>query len=89
MSLSLVDALGQVHLEAGRVYRCRVKGNWVELRVLGPAQVPGMPVYDESDVMLDPWVELPRPTSGVRLQGKPGSLPLPDAPELRGDDDGP
>jgi len=89
MSLSLVDALGQVDLEAGRVYRCQVRGNWVELRVLGPAQVPAMPVHDESDVMLDPWVEFPRPTSGVRLKVKPGSLPLPDVPEFRGDDDGP
>ncbi len=89
MSLSLVDALGQVDLKAGRVYRCQVKGIWVELRLLGPAQVPAIPVYDESDVMLDPWVELPCPTSGIRLKVMPGSLPLPDAPEFRGDDEGP
>ena len=36
MNLSLVEALGQVALEAGRVYRCQVKGHWVELRMLGP-----------------------------------------------------
>jgi hypothetical protein len=35
MSLSLVEALGQVDLEAGRVHRCHVKDKWVELRVLG------------------------------------------------------
>jgi len=54
MSLSLVEALGQVDLEAGRVYRCHVKDKWVELRVLGPAEVPPASVHDESDVMLDP-----------------------------------
>jgi len=89
MSLSLVDALGQVDLEAGRIYRCHVKDKWVELRVLGPAEAPPASVCDESDVMLDPWVEFPRPTSGIRLRAKPGSLPLPDVPEFRGDDDGP
>jgi hypothetical protein len=89
MSQSLVEALGQVDLEAGRVYRCTVKGKQVELRVLGPAEVPPVSVYDESDVMLDPWVEFPRPTSGIRLQAKPGPLPLPDVPEIPKDEDYP
>jgi hypothetical protein len=89
MSLSLVEALGQVDLEAGRVYRCHVKDKWVELRVLGPAEVPPVSIYDESDVMLDPWIEFPRPTSGIRLRAKPGSLPLPDVPEIFTDDDHP
>jgi hypothetical protein len=87
MSLSLVEALGQVDLEAGRVYRCRVKGNWVELRVLKPTEVHPVSVYDESDVMLDPWVEFPRPTSGIFLHAKPGSLPLPDVPEIPMEED--
>ena len=89
MSISLVEALGQVDLEAGRVYRFEVKGQWVELRVLGPAEVPPVSVFDESDVMLDPWVEFPRPTSGIRLKAKPGSLPLPDVPEIPIDGDNP
>ena len=76
MSLSLVEALGQVDLEAGRVYRCQVKGNWVELRVLKPTEVHPVSVYDESDVMLDPWVEFPRPTSGI-LCARPSSARSP------------
>jgi len=89
MSLSLVEALGQVDLEAGRVYRCHVKDKWVELRVLGPAEVSPASIYDESDVMLDPWVEFPRPTSDIRLRAKPGLLPLPDVPEIPTDEDHP
>ena len=81
MSIPLVEALGQVDLEAGRVYRFEVKGQLVELRVLGPAEVPPVSVFDESDVMRDPRVEFPRPTSGIagargarldRLAGCPG-----------------
>ena len=45
MNLSLVEALGQVDLEAGRVYRCQVKGQWVELRVLGPDEIRPLSVY--------------------------------------------
>jgi hypothetical protein len=82
VKLSLVETLGQVDLEAGRVYRCQVKGHWVELRVLEPAEVRPVSVYDESDVMLDSWVEFPQPTSGIVLHAKPGSLPLPDVPEI-------
>ena len=87
MNLSLVEALGQVALEAGRVYRCQVKGQWVELRMLGPDEIRPVSVYDESDVMLNPWVEFPRPTSGIVLHAKPGSLPLPDVPEIPTDED--
>ena len=89
MSISLVEALGQVDLEAGRVYRFEVKGQWVELRVLGPAEVPPVSVFDESDVMLDPWVEFPRPTSGIVVRGEPGSIALPDVPEIPIDEDNP
>jgi len=89
MSLTLVEALGQVDLEEGQVYRCQVKGHWVELRVLGAAEVQPSAGYDESDVMLDPWVELPRPRSAIRLRARPGSLPLPDAPEIPADGDRP
>jgi len=89
MSLTLVEALGQVDLEEGQVYRCQVKGHWVELRVLGPAEVQPSAGYNESDVMLDPWVELPRPKSATRLRARRGSLPLPDVPEIPADEDQP
>ena len=86
MSLTLVEALGQVDLEEGQVYRCHVKGHWVELRVLGSAEDRPTAGIDEADVMLDPWIELPRPTSGIRLRARRGSLPLPDVPEIPRDE---
>ncbi len=87
MSLTLAEALGQVDLEAGRVYRCQVKGHWVELRVLHSADILPSTRYDESDVMLDPWVEFPHPTSGIVIRAKQGTLPLPSVPEIPRDED--
>ena len=85
MSLTLAEALGQVDLEAGRVYRCQVKGRWLEVRVLGPGEMQPSTRYDESDVMLDPWVEFPQPTSEIVVRTKHGSLPMPDVPEIPAD----
>jgi hypothetical protein len=87
MGLSLVEALAQVDLEAGRVYRCEVNGHWVELRVLDSAGLPAPCRYDESDVMLDPWVEFPLPAPAFSVQGSYGPMPLPDVPEIPGDED--
>jgi hypothetical protein len=87
MSLSLAEALGQVELEPGRVYGCHLNGNWIELRVLEPKQPPPVSSFDESDVMLDPWVELPQPTSGVLIWAESGSVPWPDVPEIPTDDE--
>jgi hypothetical protein len=86
MSLSLAEALGQVDLESGRVYVCQVKGHWVELRVLGTAEVPTLAAYDESVVMLDPWVEFPQPTSKLSVIAEFGPTPLPDVPEIPNDE---
>jgi hypothetical protein len=88
MSLSLIEALSQVDLEPGQTYRCRVKGRIVELHVreaIPPELLPAPLV--ESDIMLDAWVELPQPTGGRRVRGKPGKLPLPDAPEIPTDEE--
>jgi hypothetical protein len=87
MSLSIVEALGQVDLEAGRVYRCNVNGHRVELRVLGPSEVLPVSVYDESDVMLDPWVEFPQPPALFSVIGEFGPTPLPDPTEIPVDED--
>jgi hypothetical protein len=89
MGIPLVEALEQVDLEVGRTYRCHVKGRVVELRVLeaGPASMAPAPI-DESDIMLDPWVDLPRPAGGVCLHVKPGKLPRPDVPDIPRDDEG-
>ena len=56
--------------------------SWIELRVLGPAEVRPVSVYDESDVMLDPWDEFPQPTPMFSVTGEFGSTPLPDVPEM-------
>jgi hypothetical protein len=86
MGLSLAEALGQVDLEAGQVYRCQVKGRWIELRVLD--QVGLCPArLDESDVMLDPWAEFPVPASGIAVVGEFGPFPTPDIPEIPRDED--
>ena len=87
MSLSLVEALGQVDLEEGQLYRCQVKGHWVELRVLGPAEVRSAPDIDESEIMLDSWVELPQPSPIACVKGTYGPLPLPDPFEIPTDGD--
>ena len=94
MSISLVDALEDVELEAGRTYRCAVRGRRVELRVLpeptderaavGQSAVTGG-VRDE-DIRLDPWCDLPWPVSLSRVTPRTvTSLPL-DIPEIPSDE---
>ncbi len=82
MSMPLADALAQVDLEAGRVYRCEVKGRKVEVRVLEevPASMLPAPLV-ESDIMLDPWVEFPLPAGTFKVMAKLGALPH-DVPEI-------
>jgi hypothetical protein len=82
MSMPLADALAQVDLEAGRVYRCEVKGRKVEVRVLQdtPTSMSPTPLV-ESDIMLDPWVEFPLPSETFKVMAKLGSLP-PDVPAI-------
>ena len=87
MSVSLAEALGQVDLQAGQVYHCHVNGHRVELRVLDEAReaVPSSLDDNDSDIMLDPWVELPRPQGGTRVLSRFGPLPPPDVPEIPDD----
>ena len=87
MSMTLVEALGQVDLQEGQVYQCYVKGRWVELRMLKPNEVRPVATFDPSDVMLDAWVELPSPTSKLTVRARRGTLPLPDVPEIPADED--
>lgn len=86
MSLTIAEALEQVELEPGRIYSCQVRGHWVELRVLAPGEDPKS-LIDESDIMLDPWVELPPPTPTMRVVGRYGPLPPPDIPEIPTDEE--
>ncbi|MBM4071387.1 MAG: hypothetical protein FJ271_20980 [Planctomycetes bacterium] len=55
MSLPLADALRLVDLEPGHIYRERVNGFTVEVRVL--ADSPATELSEH--IMLQPWVDLP------------------------------
>lgn len=85
--MTLAEALANVDLEAGRTYDCVVNGKRVTLQVTAPeANLPAAR-YDESDVMLDPWIELPMqgtPIPNPRFQR--GELPL-DIPEMPQDEE--
>jgi hypothetical protein len=84
MSIPLADALAQVDLEPGRTYRCQVKGRLVEVKMLDtPSALLPDPLV-ESDIMLDPWVELPGPEAsrGVVVSSRIGEPDLPDPPDI-------
>jgi hypothetical protein len=88
MSIPLVEALEQVDLEVGRTYRYHVKGRVVELRVLeagSPAMAPAR--IDESDIMLEPWVELPTPRPVGTVQARLAPPPPPDIPDIPVEDE--
>jgi hypothetical protein len=84
MATSLMEALESVELAAGQTYRCQVRGQLVEVRVLGPVADSCL---DRREMMLDAWVELPPPSPAVRLRARPGKLPPPDAPFIPRDEE--
>jgi hypothetical protein len=87
MSIPLAEALAQVDLETGKTYRCEVKGKLIVMQVVDKAaMLEGVARFDESDVMLDPWVEFPTPTGGILLQAEPGPPDLPDPPVIPEDE---
>jgi hypothetical protein len=88
MSDLLVQALEQMRLKPGQTYRYPVKGGIVELRFLDTLPPEMMPApLVESDIMLDPWVELPEPEGGVTVIATPGEMPLPDVPDIPTDEE--
>ncbi len=82
MATSIAEALHNVELESGRIYRCQVKEFWVELRVLGPATEPSETMIPESDIRLDAWTELPAPSGGRTVTLRKGPPDLPDPPDI-------
>lgn len=88
MSISLADALQQVNLEPG-TYHFRLEGHDVEVRVVkrSASEVVTAAKYDEADVMLDPWVELPTPKPVGTVLAHPAPPPPPDIPEIPSEDD--
>jgi hypothetical protein len=88
MSNPLVDALAQMNLEPGRTYCYEVKGRQVMVRVLEelPAEMLPAPL-NESDIMLDAWVDLPAPEPMFEVRVVPAELPPPDLPVIPAEDD--
>lgn len=82
MSISLADALRQVDLQAGQVYQYQIGQFRVEVRVEDTAAQLLPAPLESTDVMLDPWTDLPVPQSTAILQAVPGSPVLPDLPDL-------
>jgi len=85
--MTLAEALANVELEAGKTYDCLVNGNRVTVHVTPASRVSPAARYDESDVMLDPWCDLPsqgKPIPNVRLRW--GKLPV-DIPPMPADDE--
>jgi hypothetical protein len=80
MSIPLTEALSQVALTPG-TYCCHVKGHWVEVRVLKEQPTLAKP-FDEADVMLDPWFELPGLNATKRCQVRAGLELTVDVPEI-------
>jgi hypothetical protein len=87
MSMPLAEALEQVDLDAGSVYRCQVKGRWVKVRVF-TTEPPGLAKpFVASDVMIDPWVELPGVSFVRRFPARRGldfSFDVPNIPIATG-----
>ena len=83
MNDTLYEALAQLNLQPGQYQRVQVNGYAVEIH---------RPVEEESAfaemVMLEPWVEFPRPVPVGTLIPCPGKLPLPDPPIIPPDDEG-
>ena len=82
MSMSLVDALQQVKLEAGRIYQCRVGKLRVQVRVEENAWDLLPAPLEPSDVMLDPWTDLPAPQAVALVDITLVAPVLPDVPNI-------
>jgi hypothetical protein len=85
MSLSLVDALQQVDLEAGRIYQCRVGQLRIQVRVEEIACELLPAPLEPADVMLDPWTDLPAPQAVAFMDVALVAPVLPDAPLIPSD----
>ena len=84
MSVSLAEALRDVDLRPGHTYRCQIRGQNVELRVLEAAESGGdsESAIPASDIMLEPWVELTEPVGRTRGVSRLSQSVLPDPPSI-------
>lgn len=82
MSMPLAEALEQVELAPGSTYCCRVKGRWVEVRVLEGEPPRLAKPFTTSDERLDPRVELPSTTADGRCEVRRGLVLGFDVPTI-------
>lgn len=87
--MTLAEALANVELAEGQTYGCIVNGKQVTVRVAPVSSIAPSARYDESDVMLDAWCDLP--SQGRRVPVPPedvtfGKLPI-DIPYIPQDDE--
>jgi hypothetical protein len=82
MTVSLAETLRDFEFQPGRIYRCEVRGHNVELRVVGPQEdgKDSESAIPESDVTLEPWLELPESACRARGVSRLGPALLPDRP---------
>ena len=79
-----------MNLQPGQTYRCQVNGRQVVVRMLEDVPPEMMPApLVESDIMLDPWVELPAPEPTFQVRVVPAELPPPDLPDIPAEDEEP
>jgi hypothetical protein len=84
--VTLAEALSHVDLEVGRTYDCFVKGRHVTVQVSAGTGIGPAARFDESDVMLDPWCDLPTQGQRIEVEVVPGKLPF-DVPFIPPDDE--
>ncbi|HZV05690.1 MAG TPA: hypothetical protein VE999_11460 [Gemmataceae bacterium] len=88
MNHVLTDVFQKLNLEPG-TYHVHVNGYDVEIQVV--KRKTGEPIvtakYDEADVMLEPWVELPRPKPIGTVLAYPAPPRPPDIPEIPSEDE--
>jgi hypothetical protein len=88
MNISLGETLRQLNLQPG-TYHFHLKAHDIEIRVVErktPEPITAAQ-YDEDDVMLEPWVELPTPEPLGTVMAYPAPPPPPDIPEIPDEDD--
>lgn len=86
MSKTLEEALSTVVLKPGISYSCGVHGLPVRVEVgVRPLSEEGMDI--ESDTMIDPWTDLPRPQPTLLARGEIVARKLPDPPPFSSEED--
>ena len=80
----LSQALTQLDLQPGQCQRVQINGRQIEIRCVETEEESRF----ADMVMLEPWVEFPRPTPIGTVRVRPGTLPLPDPPVIPPDVEG-